>query len=59
MTRSSSKQIVEVGDRLRFSMALLKVIADQPEHLSELVELVEVRESDDGGKVLVVKRCEP
>lgn len=50
---------VHVGDRMRLSVELMQDIHERPEHVSELVELVEIRVEADGSKVLVVKRCEP
>lgn len=58
MTVPVLTQRLEVGDRLRFSTALLRQIHEGPDHESELVELVEVRIEEDGSKVLVVKRVD-
>jgi hypothetical protein len=50
---------VKVGDRMRFSTELLVEIYRQAGHLSETVQLVDVRVEVDGSKTLVVERFLP
>jgi hypothetical protein len=58
LTSVPVKPRVEVGDRMRFSVGLLRQIYERPEHTSELVELIEVHIEADGAKLLVLKRCD-
>ena len=44
----------EPGDLIRFSTALLRQIYEQPDHVSALVKVVEVRVESDGAKTLVL-----
>lgn len=50
---------VKIGDRIRFSLALLQAIHDQPGHTSELVEVADIRMDPDGSKVIVMNRLFP
>ncbi len=47
-----------VGDRIRFSTALLRQIHDGPDHESELVEVERIIREPDGDLTLWVKRVE-
>jgi hypothetical protein len=51
-------EVVKVGDRIRFTVALLRDLEKLPEHRSFLVEVAEVRVEDDGGKILVLHRLD-
>jgi hypothetical protein len=47
---------VNVGDTIRFSVALLKDFYDQPDHVTVVVRVREVRTEADGSKLLVLER---
>jgi hypothetical protein len=48
--------VLGVGDRLRFSTALLQQIHDEPKHLSVLVEIERIIRGPDGVKELWLKK---
>lgn len=53
---SETPDTVVRGDKIRISVALLRQLYDQPDHMSELVEVGEVRSEPDGSKMLVLNR---
>ena len=50
--------ILEVGDKMRFSVELIEQIREIPDQRTELVEVVEIRVEDDGTKMVTLKRAE-
>lgn len=48
---------VELGDVIRFSTELLADMHAEPNHLTVLVKLVEVRREVDGSKTLILQKC--
>lgn len=50
--------VVDVGDVIRFSVGLLKQLYEEPDHISLLVKVIEVRVELDGSKVLVLQRAD-
>ena len=49
---------VEIGDRMRFSAALLQQIHAEPEHLSPVVIVTAIDIEADGCKVLYLMRAD-
>ena len=47
---------VTVGDRIRFSVALIQDFARRPDHESPVLVLSEIRLDEDGTKILVLDR---
>jgi hypothetical protein len=47
-----------VHDRIRISVELIRQMADEPDFLSVVVEVKEIRLEDDGTKTLVLARLE-
>lgn len=50
---------VQIGDRIRISVALLRDVYDQPEHESAPVTVANVETRSDGEKVLHLEKVEP
>lgn len=53
---SEALAAVVIGDRIRISVALIKQIAEEPDHASVVVVLTGIVVEDDGSKVLVLQR---
>jgi hypothetical protein len=51
-----AEHIVHCGDEIRFSVALLRQMYEEPDHLSVLVTVVEIRLEPNGAKTLVLHR---
>jgi len=51
-------EIVEIGDRIRFSVALLRHLYEMPEYESVLVEVAAIKIAPDGAKVLILNSRE-
>lgn len=46
---------IKIGDRMRFSTELLQQIEDNPDHRSQLVEVIKIDEDvSDGTKIIYV-----
>lgn len=48
-----------VGDQMRFSVELIRQMAEDPDYSSILVEVVEIRDEPDGTKMLYLRRGTP
>lgn len=51
--------VVRVGDRIRFSVELIRQLADEAGVHTLVAEVVEIRRADDGTKTLVMDRAFP
>jgi hypothetical protein len=50
---------VSIGDKIRFSTALLKDIDAEPDHQTVLVSVKEIRVASDGSKILFMETVAP
>lgn len=50
-------ETIVIGDRIRMTVHLVKVISEMPESTSLLVEVTDIIEEPDGNKVLKVKHA--
>ena len=51
-------KVVQIGDRIRCSVALLRQLYEYPQHRSALVELVGVQVEEDGSKILFLNNVD-
>lgn len=58
LERLIQQQSVNVGDRMRISVELIRQIAEAPDFTTHTVRLREVRVEEDGTKTLVMDRLD-
>lgn len=59
MTDPEHVTAVQIGDRLRISVALLRDLSDAPEQQSEIVRLHRIERATDGTLILYLDRAMP
>ncbi len=47
--------IITKGDRIRISTALIELFYQNPDHVSEIVQVVEIQTWSDGSKTITVQ----
>ncbi len=50
--------IITKGDRIRISTELIKLFYQNPDHRSDMVQVVEIQTESDGSKTITVQNVE-